>query len=212
MRISLVFVAFSLGVCTAQQVAVGLKAGARLTGDIDSYDAQSESKRYLLGPAVELALPLRFSVEVDALYHRTGFRTAFSNFGGGYQAGYRANEWEFPMLLKYRLPFPAVRPFVEVGYAPRYLSGSYQSIGYSVDLPTGAVTHSTGSGKWSPGVSHGVVAGGGIEFGGRHLRLAPEIRYTRWNSDPINFYGSGGYFVSASPGQVDLLVGIWWRR
>jgi hypothetical protein len=35
----------------------------------------------------------------------------------------------FPLLLKYRLPFPVIKPFVEAGHAPRviYAPADYSS-------------------------------------------------------------------------------------
>lgn len=89
---------------------------------------------------IDVALPLGFGVEVDALYRHTGFRTGNGGFWGSFQARYRANTWEFPMLLKYRLPLPFVKPYAEVGYAPRHIAGSYTIVGYSVNIPTGTRT------------------------------------------------------------------------
>ena len=40
------------------------------------------------------------------------------------------------------------------------------------------------------------------------LRIAPEIRYTRWNSPAVNEYGSHGFSIQSTQNQVELLVGI----
>jgi hypothetical protein len=61
--------------------------------------ATSESKRYVVGPEVEVGLPLGLGVEVDALYRREGYSSLFSNFAGSNYSQERANSWEFPMLL-----------------------------------------------------------------------------------------------------------------
>ncbi len=74
------------------------------------------SKRYVVGPALDIGLPLGFGVEVDALYRREGFQTSFGNAFYSASSQERANSWEFPILLKYRLPVPVIKPFVEVGY------------------------------------------------------------------------------------------------
>ena len=58
-------------VLLAQQVEVGVEGGIRATDDL-SGTISSESKRYIVGPAVDIRLPKRFSVEVDALYQRFG--------------------------------------------------------------------------------------------------------------------------------------------
>lgn len=115
------------------------------------------------------------------------------------------------MLLKYRLRLPLIKPYVEVGYAPRHISGSYHRQGYSVDFLTGERIPYSTDGKWSPEASHGIVTGGGVEIGAGHLRVAPELRYTHWNNDPINLLGSQGYLVNAAQNQVEVLVGITWR-
>jgi hypothetical protein len=203
---------FAVTPCWAQRLRFGIQGGARLTAGISSYFASSESKRYVIGPAVVLRLPAGFALEGDALYRRTGFRTWNAGFWGGYQANYRANTWEFPLLLKYTLPLSPARSFVEIGYALRHMAGYYNSVGYTVDIPTGGRTFYSGRAGWNPDISHGLVTGGGIEFGRGHLRVAPELRYTRWNNDPVNFSGSHGYVVNAARNQVDLLVGVAWER
>ena len=51
----------------SQSIAIGVKGGIRATNDVEG-SGTSESKRYLVGPAVEVILPFRIAVEVDALY------------------------------------------------------------------------------------------------------------------------------------------------
>jgi hypothetical protein len=113
----------------AQRIAVGVEGGVRTMDDV-SGSLTPESKRYIVGPMVELRLPLRLSFEFDALYRRFGFT--------GYQSlddlansitRERANSWEFPMILKYNLPGVLAHPFVGVGYAPRTVHGTDVSSG-----------------------------------------------------------------------------------
>jgi hypothetical protein len=78
-------------------------------------------------------------------------------------------------------------------YAARHIGGSYRTVGYSVDIATGAKTPYTSGSEWKPDVTHGIVTGGGVEFGRGRLRIAPELRYTRWNNDPIDLFGNHGY-------------------
>ncbi len=199
--------------CLGQSLSLGVKAGGRLTDDMSSIGAAtSESKRYIVGPTLELGLPLGLSVEVDALYQRQGYQSGFSSFAGSSTDWVRANAWEVPVLAKYRLPVPFFKPYVEAGIAPRLMSGaSISSIYSSVDIPTGAVTYgqSHGAANWPNSV--GTVLGAGVQFGFRSLRLAPEVRYTRWNSTPINESGPYGYSFHSAQNQVDLLLGISWR-
>src|ERR1700691_4429097 len=87
-------------VCYCQSLVFGLAGGARLTNDTEA-PAMGESKRYIVGPMIELGLPLGFAVEADALYSREGYYFAFN--GALVQS---TNSWAFPLLLKYRLPVP----------------------------------------------------------------------------------------------------------
>ena len=194
-------------------MSIGVKAGGRLTDDISSPGAAtSESKRYIVGPMLEFGLPLGLSVEVDALYQRQGYQSSFSNFAVSSTDWVRANAWEVPLLAKYKLPIPILKPYVEAGVAPRLMSGASDSSIYSsMDIPTGVVTfgQSHGSTNWPNSV--GTVMGAGVQFGFGSLRLAPEVRYTRWNSTPINESGPYGYEFHSGQNQVDLLLGVSWK-
>ena len=193
-------------VCAAQPVWFGVKGGIRATGDLEGY-ATSESKRYVAGPTVEVALPRRFFLEFDALYSRFGYRTASSDFFGGfYQTSQRANVWEFPLLLKHRFGIA----FAGLGYAPRVMTGSYHTVGAS-GVPGGSPVPYASGGATRYDLTHGLVAGGGIELAAGHVRIAPEVRYTRWNQDPVNLYGSHGFFVSGAQNEVKILLGLTWR-
>jgi hypothetical protein len=187
--------------CNAQILGVGAKIGARLTDDITGF-AASESKRYNVGPSVELRLPRRFAVEFDALYSRFGYRTANSDIlGGSYSETARANTWEFPMLAKYR---PGL-PYVLAGYSPRLTSGRFHSTGFNVGVAGGRYDF---SGDSDYRVTHGLVLGGGIEFGRGRLRLSPEARYVRWNADRVGIFGSRGFYIAGPQNEVKLLLGI----
>ncbi len=208
----LVAVGFLIGsICLGQTtISIGVVGGARVNDDLTGgASGASVSKRYVVGPALDIGLPLGFGVEVDALYRREGVQSSFQNPGPGiFSSGSyeeRANSWEFPMLLKYRLPVPLVRPFAEVGYAPRVIDGSITNNSYS---PTSSST-STSSEHWP--ASQGLVIGGGVQLAIGRLRLSPGIRYTHWNNTPImGTYVNGPSFESTQ-NQVDILVGIEWK-
>jgi hypothetical protein len=91
-----------------QRLALGVKGGIRASDDLLYGSATSESKRYVVGPMVEILLPHRLGVEVDALYRRFGYRSAAGSPFGSFAERNRGNSWEFPMLLKYRF---AGRPY-----------------------------------------------------------------------------------------------------
>jgi hypothetical protein len=160
---------------------------------------------------LEIGLPFGLGVEVDALYQRVGYRTAVGNFAGSYAARERANSWEVPVLLKYRLPARIIHPYVAGGIAPRTINGSVDSSSVSINLMNGQETFSTAHAGTNWTNSLGIVAGGGVQLGVGAFRLSPEVRYTYWNSTPINVSGPQGYGFQSAQNQVDVLVGISWK-
>jgi hypothetical protein len=194
-------VCFSASVCFGQSIAIGVIGGARVTDDLTGSGATSVSKHYVVGPALDIGLPLGFGVEVDALYRREGFQSSYSNAFYSASSEERANSWEFPLLLKYRLPVPLVKPFAEVGYAPRVIDGSITS--------QNSLFGSTSSEHFP--VSQGLVIGGGVQVGIGRLRLSPGVRYTHWNNTPITGVYSNGPSFESTQNQVDILVGIEWK-
>jgi len=40
------------------------------------------------------------------------------------------------------------------------------------------------------------------------LRIAPEVRYLRWNRPAVEVFGSHSFSVVSNQNQVDLLLGI----
>lgn len=98
--------------CSGQSLTIGVVGGARATNDVSTFVSMPESRRYIVGPSVELSLPHNLSIEVDALYHRLGYRYVappIIGLSGIYNESERANSWEFPIVLKYKLPIPVVR-------------------------------------------------------------------------------------------------------
>ena len=82
----------------------------------------SGSRSFVIGPSIEVQLPLGLSVEVDALYRplyltteqtttTTLFINSFSLSTPPLET--RMDTWVFPFLAKYRLPVPVIRPYVE---------------------------------------------------------------------------------------------------
>lgn len=170
--------------CFGQSVSMGGIGGGMVSNDLGGQWLKSVSKRYVIGPQLDIGLPLGFGIEVDALYRHQGYQTTFRL---AYPEQY-ATSWEFPFLLKKSLPFPVVKPFAEAGWAPRALQSN-----------------------WSSTVTHGFVIGGGVEFGIGRLRLAPAVRYTRWNDTPILLVIPDGPSPQLTANQVDVLLGISWK-
>jgi hypothetical protein len=197
-------------ICCSQTVFVGAIAGGRLTDDVAG-SARPESRRYIVGPMIELGLPLGFGVEFEATYHRHGYSADGFNMAQFQIDRERANSWEFPILLRYKLPVPTVRPFLEVGVAPRTISGTISTTFTASDVITGQTTisNSTAATHWDTSI--GFVAGVGLQFGVGRLRLSPEGRYTHWNNRPVNGVILDNPPFYSTRNQFDVLVGIGWR-
>jgi len=163
MRISLLSVCL-LAIASAasgQHISFGAIGGANLASDFRSFDT---GKSYILGSTVELSLPFHLSVEVDGLYRPLQNPSIVSLIHGPIQIKSTSGTiatGEFPILAKYRFPFPVLKPFAAVG----------PSFRTSVNLY--GVSSST----------KGFTLGGGVEAHLLLFRITPQIRYTRWGSD-----------------------------
>ncbi len=207
-------------VCFGQTVSIGVVGGVRTTDDLTGGGATSVSKRYVVGPSLEIGLPFRLAVEADALYRRAGFQTSVSSGSYYVHADQHANLWEVPILLKYRIPLPAAKPFLEAGYAIRVVGGSISSSNVeNLPYPCGTgmgETCSTYYSNWS--TSHGLVVGGGVQFALGQLRLSPTVRYTHWTGSTVSgaFAGPKEIFYNIPPwqsnqNQVDVMLGVAWK-
>lgn len=183
---------------SAQVVSFGVRGGLPFTnvfGAVSNPDEtfESSSTQFIVGPTVELHLPLGLGVEVDALY-RHFHDTATVNVNSVLTTFNSSTAWEFPLLVKYRLPGPFVRPFLDAGVAFDYLSGSRQLANFITGVSSNASA-----------TNEGFVAGAGIELHLPVIRLSPEIRYTRWTS--VNISDLNG-FIHSNSNQVEFLVGV----
>jgi hypothetical protein len=198
MRRILVFL-FLTACVFAQPVSVGVKAGVPFNTAPDVVQGHSLDSRYwTIGPTVELRLPARFAISLDALY-RT-FDSSFQRNAGSavFSHSTEAGHWEFPLYLKYRFAEGPIQPFVSAGGALGYArtTGTAACIGDPLLCGSGgtqlaAVKSSTAGGGW--------LAGGGVEFRVSVFKIAPEVRYTRWDT---------GYLRNDGRNQAELLLGI----
>jgi hypothetical protein len=190
----------------AQHLIVGAEGGLRLTGDTPIYYGSSNSKPYLVGPKIEVGLPLHFALEADVLYSRLG-NTLFLPFvANEFTIRTIANSWEFPVLAKYRLPVARTHPFLSLGLAPRYASGRINTIHYGYYASD--VTFS--SVRWQAH-DHTWVLGGGIEIGFWKIRITPELRYLRWSVPSSPSPNDASYYLTVPQNEGQLLLGIGWR-
>src|SRR5687767_2638818 len=114
----------------AQPIGLGIKGGMPL-GDL--FEARTngfdtDTKRYIVGPMMELRLPAGLAIEVDALYSRANFSSVLGAAGSLITAPFNTNSWEFPILLKKKFGgadavAASARPYVGAGASFRRLSG-----------------------------------------------------------------------------------------
>ncbi len=197
MRLTLVlFALFTAAIAQAQLVSVGVKGGV---STLNPTNANDESKRYLVGPSVEVSLPANFAIEVDALYQRLGtdysylapfaFSTGVVQPGAIPITGYpltlrqRGNSWEFPLLMKYYIrPVHHLRPFFSGGFSFRTIgqeSSGVQILTYSNNA-TQTVPFKT---ELRTNLAVGAVGVVGLRYKVGRFSILPEFRYTRYGSD-----------------------------
>jgi hypothetical protein len=199
------------GVALAQPVSVGIKAGLPLTDLLHmggSAEATAVTNRYLIGPELEVRLPFRLSVEFDALYRHFRYTDVVGGagpFASSANTVGSSGNWEFPLVVKYRLRGKLVRPYVEAGAAWDALSGLKNTwselpctgyAGYSCQL----FAPSTVDHHWAAGA----VVGAGVDLHWKAVHIAPEIRFTHW----ARRYFSLDDAMTSSRKQVEFLVGI----
>jgi hypothetical protein len=173
-----------------------VKAGVPLTDFVNA--PESTTNRYLIGPVIELRLPLGFAIEADALYRHYKFQAYPSNTSTG--------AWEFPLLAKYRFGAPLVRPYVDAGVAWDTLMGLHQLTFPTVCSPDqiSCVPRPQPGIPVNQGTGAGVVLGGGLDVHALFLHISPEIRYTHWSSQ--HFAGNGTY--ASNQNQAEFLLGL----
>jgi len=183
----------------AQPFSVGVKGGFPLTDGLSNFHQlevgvtthdYSNSKLYIVGPMIEVRLPLSLAIEFDALYRPVNssqdvqFFSPAQTVGPVTHSSENVSTWEFPILGKYRLPLPVVKPYVEAGPSFR----------------------KTGSGlSWVS--SKGATIGAGVEVKIRRLRFGPEVRYSRWGSDRQQ-QPEIAFFPPSKRDQAEFLVGF----
>jgi hypothetical protein len=220
MRTTWLVLALSMAVDPAacgQRLYWGAIGGTGLSTDFPRYEVSAPADAYgnpaynfqhlpgarsfILGGLLEVRLTSRFAIEADVLHRPLRDTLVYTTYPAGGPGvtttnNYLAtNTWEFPLTLKWTLPsslsWGRVRPFLEGGVAFR------SSQDDSAALPS----------------QFGMTAGAGaaIHFG--KLRVAPTIRYTRWdrethfppyptNGDQVEFLTSVAWGTSSEPVHV----------
>jgi hypothetical protein len=202
----------SVAAALAQPIGVGIKVGLPLTeafntGSSPATSYFSDTKRYIIGPQIELRLPAGLSIELDALYTKLNFSSVGGVAGSVVNAVTDADAWEFPLLLKYKFGganaiAASVRPFVATGAAYRRLTG----IGQVREFITGSSQSTSNPEELRKKDGTGFVIGGGLEIRALFLRISPEFRFTRWGT--ANFREGIGNLLETNRNQGQFLVGF----
>jgi hypothetical protein len=144
----------------------------------------------ILGLSAEARLSGSFSIEGNVLrrpMNSTIIYTSFPASSPAVTTTLRFTEveaWEFPLLLKYRLPSRgAAHPFLAAG--PEFRS--QQNAGATELSQTG------------------ISAGAGVSSDFGRIRVAPQLRYTRWDQNSIFPK------YATKPDQLEFLVSIAYR-
>lgn len=201
----------SSGSGMAQSFSVGVRGGIPFTdfleaaGNRDLYYV-TNTKRYTVGPTVEIGLPLNFRVSADALYKRVGFDFSDVRVGQNLASSRtRGNSWEFPIMLKLDMASGPIRPFLGAGVAFRHISGITQ-VQQIVSGVTFQQVEVENPAEFNKETDTGFVFGGGIVLKAGRVRIGPELRYTRWGGenlrDPIRA------LLRTNRNQGEVLVGI----
>lgn len=195
----------------SQSLSVGLKGGVPLFDAFKVADTTryfSDKAPYVIGPALEVHLPLGLSAEVDLLYRNLEYNSTIQVVSppGPAQildAKTTGQVWELPLLAKYRVPGVLVRPYLAAGLSYRRLAHLKQRSAPTGSPATVSVTDQPPELTGRNGV--GPTLGAGLELKVRRVRVSSEIRYTRWGASSFKA-ALGGFATQLN--QADILLGI----
>lgn len=208
---------------SAQPFSFGAKAGFPLTKLLEAhvdapFSSDSTMSWYVIGPTVEVRLPFGLGVEADALYrHFEVSRTVSVRISSPNEIEQivtttkaSVNDWEFPLLAKYRFHTRVVHPYIDAGPSWDLVGGSStgtQTTTPIVPLGPPATIAITGGIGAQHHLVTGFVMGGGVEFRLGFLRIAPELRYTRWLSQHFTIPITPNAIFSEQ-NQLEFLAGF----
>ena len=168
----------------AKRIEYGVKGGVPLNNIVTtSGSIQDDTYGVTAGGAIELHLPLLFSIEANAIYKRPGYWDI-----DGTIERKRFSQWEFPIMGKvYPLGRnPAIQPYASAGMSFRRLSTSF--FGSEADA--------------------GLVTAIGVRNGPGRIKFPLELRYTRWLGETPLIQGSQGPTAWLNQNQIEFLVGL----
>ena len=179
-----------------ERVSLGVTGGVPLGRVTPGHSVdKEESRRYTLGPSVDLSLTGKWSVTVNPLYKRTGSTVAYPAYFfdpgpdsavqfGNQPSRMRSHSLELPVIGKYQFgrDHSRWRPFVGTGFAfqTAWQEASNRYVTRAKD--TGALTFFDNTFSRRTATDTGVILSTGLTFRRGPLQFSPEIRYTRWGS------------------------------
>ena len=204
----------------AQHISVGIKAGVSLTDVVESESTYrlflAKTKRFAIGPVVDIGLPLGFGIEVGALYKRIDQKsqsvttTGYGIDGDGESypivvwnnLSAAGHSWEFPVAAQYHFFKSFIRPYVEGGVSFNHLSNIYnfQSLFPSFFPIRGPLPLPFTDGPTRSSFDRvGGLFGLGVDLKLHRVHVTPGFRYTHYNETRI-------WLPSAN--SVDFLMGF----
>ena len=202
------------------QVSFGAKVGTPITDNfrVDNLEPQahfslyeSDTKRYTVGPTVEIGLPRNFAVEFDVLYRRLGYERRGFVPGLNTLDATTGNSWQFPFLLKYNWGRNGGSPFVDAGVSFHRVNASTRHTLLGDPFGTGMPDFTGPPGDARELVHEfrtGGVLGVGWNIPARFIRFSPELRYTRWSSESFVGQVLESNVLRSNRNQLDFLLGI----
>ncbi len=198
----LALVLWNFPLCYAQTASFGLGAGVPLNNLLSASDDLSGSTlRFTFGPALWVGLPRGFGIDVELLYKRMDFGFASDPNRA------TVRRLELPLLLRYSFSRLPVHPWVHAGMSfnrviaidganvcARPASG--EELYCIEDKAAAQLRHSH---------THGPVAGAGVRFAWGPVRMAPELRITRWVD---RNFGTRDSPLRSALTQIELLLGV----
>ncbi len=205
----------------AQHVLAGMKVGGHVIAPLalPRYGSSTPTayNAFTLGPVVELTLPHRAGVELDALHKSYAYTYAggvdvgfYSPASGGIlgKSDVHVRSWEFPALMKLRLTDRVSRLFMAGGISFRHTSASAHVQGnrfgpFYSQAPT-PVDFTQSSRALIRRWTTGAVVGMGVNLRAGDFQFAPEVRYNYWTHPAI----SQGLGFRSQQNAIDVLVGL----
>jgi hypothetical protein len=158
-----------------RHMSLGIMVGTNLTGDFSTSNIAREGqppayltsgpRSFVYGPTVELQLPHRFSLELDALHRPISHALETTFDGRRIRQTARLATWVFPVLAKYRFSVRGLEPFIALGPSFRMRQSLSESSPY------------------------GVAAAAGLEIHVGPMKMTPAVRYTHWAPDRREYGG-----------------------